>query len=119
MVKVQFNIVSEFLVELGKSIGAIQGGVVRVTREVRSKQNYPFQVVTVVATAIVTVPGVEGIAWLIELRQFVGEALVGDNVRGDPVHGNADKVMNQIEEHFKDSGLDIRAGIFTLGGVAP
>jgi len=102
MICAQFNDVEEFFEDVWPQPSAENGDVMRVCVVRTRSSQFPIFLFTVVAGVI------NDCAHLIELRQYCGDAVPGDENATGPKA--ADKLADEIRKRAKDLGFDVRAG---------
>ena len=122
MIKVQFHSTDEFMLEVHAMAQHIEGGIVRVTQELRRSSSLPLSRVFVVATAVVHKPGDDGKPagrWLLRLDNYVGD-MMGIAGIPDPVSAKvadtASSLVSSLETQVRAFGLLPRPGVFQLEG---
>jgi hypothetical protein len=102
---VQFNTISEFLIELTTDLAHVDRKLVRVTNLYRQSSQVPsMQYVSVVATARVATD-------VIQLDVYCGEVWNVDTQHNEPVLKKAEALCQRIREACTQLGLEVRAGL--------
>lgn len=114
---VHFNSVSEFIAELAEDVLAIDGGIVRVTRQTARKGSFPVIHVSVIASAVVCPVQVKPDGQhrlpctIVRLDRYCGDMFTTDELEDSPVWKKSSELMQKIEDAMREHGLSVRRGI--------
>ncbi|MBI4020692.1 MAG: hypothetical protein HY369_00450 [Candidatus Aenigmarchaeota archaeon] len=106
-VKVKFSVVDEFLAELRKNAGQVQGRIVRLTRSHQDDDQSPPRWIAVVAGALVS-------GQLIELSVSCGQDWGKGVSETERTEKRARETMDRIKKVARTLGLDVRQGHYEI-----
>jgi hypothetical protein len=101
---VQFMVAAEFLEEIRADVGAVDRGIVRVTREYRGHSQLPLITVILRATALVK-------GCIVSLAENVGQGWAATH-ESKELEAKSVRQMTELEGALRTLGLITRPGVF-------